>query len=639
MELTVRKPADVFVPSGAYRELEASLRQRTAELAEVPAVVLSCFDRNTRLLPFVLYDRYIFPAGARVIAGALHQAGFTRTRAVFQLWNPRFRPSKARLDGRAIQMLLVSSMEMHAGRAYDAIRDAHRLGGERPLIIVGGPKAVYQPHHFWKRPGNKVQAAPDVAVTGEAFVLLDLLKVLMWFRGRGETMRTAFERARHEGALEAVPGLVYRAPESTAEEPLLVDTGLQRLVQHLDEMPHEVTGLGLMEPPHNGTALADRPIADHKVRRFAGIVSLLLTQGCKFNCPYCPIPALNQKTWRFRSPEGVVNEVRAVRERFGIEYFFGTDDNFFNRRQTAEEMLTALARAEVCGRPLRRRVRWSTEATQLDTYRNRDLLPLAREAGLYAIWFGIEDLTAELINKGQKPAVTLELFRLLHQQRISPMAMLMFHEGQPFYSRGSLYGLANQVDFLRRAGAISIQCTVHSPAVGTREVEKTYRTGRVLRKLGGYVIPESKLDGNHVVVDGADRPWLKQLKLLGAYAAFYNPLNLLRGFRKDGTRLRRRRIGWQIAGQFGLLWTAWKVLPYLLRLLRPIQYHQAPPAPATVPFRLAKNAFSRIPLSAPQGSECGAGTDEAASLSSRRSPLALTLAQGSPPPRHTRGAA
>src|SRR5204862_8099183 len=100
-----------------------------------------------------------------------------------------------------------------------------------------------------------------------------------------------------------------------------------------------------------------------------------------------------------------------------------------------------------------------------DTYRNRDLLPLARQAGLFGIWFGIEDLTAELINKGQKPEVTIELFKLMHQHKICPMAMMMFHAGQPFYTPGGLYGLANQVEFLRQAGAVSVQVTTHVPAV------------------------------------------------------------------------------------------------------------------------------------------------------------------------------
>src|SRR5688572_17614313 len=120
MELTFRKGNDVFVPVGGYKRLEASLAARRNELAEVPAVVLSCFDRRTRLLPFIFYDKRIFPAGARVIAGALHQAGFTKTRAVFDLWNPNFRPSRAKLDGQPIQMLLLSSMQMHSGQAFNA---------------------------------------------------------------------------------------------------------------------------------------------------------------------------------------------------------------------------------------------------------------------------------------------------------------------------------------------------------------------------------------------------------------------------------------------------------------------------------------------------------------------------------------
>jgi len=194
-------------------------------------------------------------------------------------------------------------------------------------------------------------------------------------------------------------------------------------------------------------------------------VSLLVTQGCEFNCSYCPIPAVNQKSWRYRSPEALVRTISTIYERFHIKYFFGADNNFFNRRETAEALLTAMARSKADDAPFRERIRFATEATQFDTYRNRDLLPLARDAGVHALWFGIEDLTATLINKGQKPTQTIELFRLLAEQKISPMAMKMFHEGQPFYTRNALYGLYNQIKFLREAGAVSVQCTVHGPAV------------------------------------------------------------------------------------------------------------------------------------------------------------------------------
>jgi len=611
MELAVRSGPDRFVPPGAYRALEAGLRARAPRLGEIPAVVLSAFDRNTRLLPFIFYDSRMFPSGASMITGALHQAGFSRTRGVFQLWNPRFRASRAKIDGRPLQMLLVSAMQIHSRPAYEAIREAWSMGEERPLIIAGGPKAIYEPYHFWSIPHEGKPVAPDVVVTGEAYVLLDLLNLLAAHLGRGETMRGAFERARQEGALESIPGLVYLAPGATLHEPVVVDTGLQRLVQHFEEMPHVATGLSLMEPPHSGSALSARPIPDSQVRRHAMIVSLLVTQGCKFNCSYCPIPAANQKSWRFRSPESLVEEIRSVHERFGVKHYFGADDNFFNRRETAEEILTAMARGQARGRPFGRRIRFATEATQFDTYKNRDLLPLAREGGLNALWFGIEDLTATLINKGQKPTVTVDLFRLMQEIKISPMAMIMFHTGQPYYTPGSLYGLFNQVEFLRKAGAVSLQVTAHTPALGTREYEKTYATGRVLERIGRYKISDWMIDGNHASVVGDEALWKRQLKLLGGYAAFYNPWNLLRALRHDRSRLRRWRIGYQAFGMIATMWTAVKVAPYVARLMvGRLVYHAGPPRLSSVPVRSPAAAFPRLPTGNPQVGSVSTGEPE-----------------------------
>ena len=604
MELVSRKGPDAFVPPGSYRRLESRLREQAATLFDIPAVVLSCFDASTRLLPFVLYDKRLFPAGARTVAGALTRAGLGRTRAVFQLWNPNFRPSRARLDGRPPQLLLLSSMQMHSRQAYRALQDAWELGDERPLILVGGPKAFHEPYHYWSVPTPRGPVAPDAAVTGEVYILLDLLHLLMDHHRPGEHIRKAFERARHAGALNTVPGLVYLDPRATLHEPVLIDTGLQRLVQHLDELPDEVVGLSVLEPPHRGAGLAPAPLADGQVRRRSPIVSLLITQGCKFNCSYCPIPALNQKTWRFRSPDNLVRQFRTVRERYGVKHYFGADDNFMNRRETAEEYFEALARASVRGRTGNKRlggqINWGTEATQFDTYRNRDLLPLARRAGLSAVWFGIEDLTAELINKGQKPEVTVELFRLMHQNKICPMAMMMFHAGQPFHTPRSLYGLSNQLEFLRRAGAVSVQVTTHSPAVGTREYEKTFASGRVLQRVGGYEITDAAIDGNHVLVTDARPCWLKQLQLLGGYLAYYNPWNLFRALRNDGSPLRAYRAGYQVAGFLGALWTVWKMIPYTLRLLLGKKEFATTAPPVTwAPVRLAPGAFPRFPGGAP----------------------------------------
>src|SRR5207344_1863790 len=100
------------------------------------------------------------------------------------------------------------------------------------------------------------------------------------------------------------------APGASVEEPVLTDTGLQRLVPHLDEFGREATGLELLEPPHQGTSLSDRPLAPSRVMRHSPITGVLVTQGCRFRCSYCPIPAVNQRSWRQRSPESHVREIR-----------------------------------------------------------------------------------------------------------------------------------------------------------------------------------------------------------------------------------------------------------------------------------------------------------------------------------------
>ena len=232
-------------------------------------------------------------------------------------------------------------LQIHSQRAYDAISEVWSLGAARPLIIAGGPKAIYEPYHFWPVAGKRDPAVPDVVVTGEQYVLLELLNTLIEYRSARGTMRSAFEQARSEGALETIPGLVYLAPGASTREPALIDTGLQRLVRDLDELPGEETALDLLEPPHRGTGLSLKPLEPARVGRCARIVSLLVTQGCKFNCSYCPIPAVNQKSWRYRSPEALVRTISHDLRALPHQVLFRGGRQFFqsarDRRGVADD--------------------------------------------------------------------------------------------------------------------------------------------------------------------------------------------------------------------------------------------------------------------------------------------------------------
>lgn len=565
MELPKRPLGDEFIRPGAYRELSQRLASNP-KMCELTALVMYAFDKRTRLLPFLFADWRIIPAGVRAVTDSLDAAGLNKSRIVFQLWSPNVRPSRALIEGRVPDILLISSMQIHAARAYELVADAHEIPeSKRPLILCGGPKSIYEPWDYFGL-GDNGQINADVSVTGESYVMLELIDRILEFKGSGDTMRQAFFRARDDNALEDVPGLVYRVDPADGGEAHLVDTGIQRLVQYFDELPMPLAAFSKLEPPHRRATLTSKPVAPEEIHKRSRITSLIMTQGCKFRCSYCPIPAYNQNSFRFKSPERLGDEMTLLRQELGLRTFFGTDDNFLNRRETYVEIFDHLAGRRIDGRRFNKKVRWATEATIHDAYNCIDMYQQARRSGLRALWFGVEDLTGTLIKKGQSSNKTVEVFREMNAWGICPMPMMMHHDGQPLRTPGKLYGLVNQVRYLRKHGAISIQITSLTPAVGTNHFDKPYLDGHVFATVAGERVDEARIDGNHVVATSEDKPWRKQMNLIFGYGAFYNPWNLLMAMVRPKKRLSGADMGMQVIGMAALAKTtvdsiawAWKL--------------------------------------------------------------------------------
>jgi radical SAM superfamily enzyme YgiQ (UPF0313 family) len=568
VELPRRARDDVYLPDGEFRRRVRALQQ-LKHAHDLRIGLVYAFDFRTRMLPFWYADKRMAPCSVRLLADVLHEAGFTNLRIVLQQWSPRVLPSRMQLNGKPLDMLLVSAMQVHAEPAYELVRDAHRMGNGRPLILAGGPKAIYEPTDFFEI-GPEPGIAADCVVTGEAFVLLDLLHTILADDHPRRTARDAFEQARLTGRLSSVAGLVYLSPDAPTCEPIAVNTGVQRLLRDLDEYPLPDAGYRMLEPPHRRRTLAARPCAPRRVGRLSPIASVIATQGCRFNCPYCPIPAVNQRTWRHKSPQRFALEIKHIYENFGIRAFFGTDDNFFNNRDSVESLMSELRRTTTGGVPLGKRIKFYTEGTQADVFKNRDLLPMCRNAGLRGIWFGIEDLTGKLVKKGQSADRTEQLFALMHRLGIQPHVMMIHSDSQPLGSPpGDLSGLLNQARYVFDQGAVSYQCTYLGPAIGTRNLEPALTSGGVYRQVGGKPVPNAFQDGNHVVASHHPRPWRQQLNLLRAYVSFYNPINTVRallGIRKDSVS--PKRFVHQFIGQIGLFLTIPRMLAWAWRLRR-----------------------------------------------------------------------
>jgi len=606
MELPCRARGEELLAAGRFTALLGRLQRLTHAHRDLATVVTCAFDHRTRMLPFIYADMRMAPAGVRAIGAAMLAAGLPRTRIVLQQWNRNFRPSRARLDGRPLDILMISAMHIHTAAAHALIRDAWAMPPEsRPLIVAGGPKAIYEPWDLFSTDGKDPWGA-DLVVTGEEYVLLGFLERLLAARRPGEPARRAFERARDGGFLDSLPGLVYaRGPEGVAEE--LVNTGVQPLLGDLDELPHPSPAYAILEPPGRAAGLAPKPLSPALVHKYSPIGSLVVTFGCRFACPYCPIPAYNQHQNRAKSGDRVLEEMTGLYRDYGMRYFFGADDNFFNDHDHALNIAQTLARAQVDGRALRHTIRWGTEVTVHDTLAMGKHIEDVRKAGVRALWLGVEDMSGALVSKGQTAGKTIEAFRMLNRHGICPMPMMMHHDGQPLVTLGDERGLLNQVRALRKAGAVSLQVLMLAPAVGSKSYEETYRSGAVLASAGGRRVEPHMVDGNYVIASKAARPWLKQAGMLLAYLYFYNPIRFLVAVFRPKSKLYMADAGMQVLGMAGLVRTVRRTLPWLIRLWRG-PHKRAKSAPETsVPMVCPTPDAQRANASCPPESAPAAG--------------------------------
>ena len=564
---------DWFLAPGFHRDLERKLSQRP-ECEDIATGVFNAFDYRTRLGPFLYVDRKLPPAGVITLGASLVASGFKRTRVVLQQWARNVRPSQSMIDGRKLEMMLVSGLQMHSSPMYTLMADCHTMGSDRPLILAGGPKAMHQPWDMFHSDGS----GADLVVTGEVSVFLQLLDRLLDFRGRSGTMRQAFERAKRENALLDLAGLVYRVDDGGSQIELL-STGKQLLLRDLDELPDSLLGYTVLEPFHKNSHMAAKAMPVDEIHKYAAILPLLPTQGCRFGCPYCPIPDNNHRSFRHKSPERLRWEIQRLAEQLNVTRFFGVDDNMFNNEQAIIDIFAELAKGKVHGKPFSKVINFGTEATLHDVYRSKDILSLCRKGGLRAVWFGIEDMTGDLVKKGQSAEKVAELFPLMRRWGIWPMPMLMHYEGQPFYTRGSLRGIANQVDYLGKCGAGSVQITFLTPAVGTKMYDKPFIDGSVAKRIGNMDVDDYLYDGQHVVACDPKVAFKHQINLLGAYAAFYNPVNFVKKVVRFRNPMYLYDAALQYFGMAGVVRSIWAMRQWLWNLgLRTMTVHEVPPS-------------------------------------------------------------
>ncbi|MBQ1026037.1 B12-binding domain-containing radical SAM protein [Micromonospora sp. C95] len=257
----------------------------------------------------------------------------------------------------------------------EALDISYRLKELRPelLIVWGGHQAFYSARDLLHR-----EPCVDAVVASDGEITMGRLV---------DAMATGAE-------LRSITGLYLRG-----EKGLMVYTGPPP-EPALDDLPEPARDT-LEEMISRGMNITDARIST--------------SRGCPFKCTFCVDPSLGYRIkWRARSAELVVQEMKNLVERYGIKFFWFSEDNFIppskRGRQRASEIADLLIES---GLKVGYRALLRADAINGE----RELIAKLMRSGLSCVYIGVESGSPRRLEYFKKHESPEEYYAVLQQLR------------------------------------------------------------------------------------------------------------------------------------------------------------------------------------------------------------------------------
>ena len=159
-----------------------------------------------------------------------------------------------------------------------------------------------------------------------------------------------------------------------------------------------------------------------------------MSRGCPFSCQFCSIWVFGESKVRTRNIDAAIEELASIPEMA----VFLVDDHFFVNVHTMEEMGRAIAKAR-----LRKKFQIQSRADAI--VKNPRLIDVWKEAGLHAVFIGVEGHTDERLRQVHKEttvAINEQAVDLLRARGVQLVGNLMIDSG---FSKEDFEGLRRYV--------------------------------------------------------------------------------------------------------------------------------------------------------------------------------------------------
>jgi radical SAM superfamily enzyme YgiQ (UPF0313 family) len=320
---------------------------------------------------------------------------------------------------------------------------AHRYGAK---VVVGGSDPTARPDLYLQYQVNGSHPV-DAAVVGEGeYTVLELMPLLL-------------ERAQVDSGLGQVQGLAYR---DSAEQ--VVRTPSRSHIKDLENLPIPARDLIDIESYRRAW------------RRQHGYfsLSLIATRGCPYGCTWCQKSVFG-RSFRPRSPEGVAEEMRLIKEQYRPDQIRIVDDVLGIDRVWVQNWHDAV---------LARDAAIPFECLSRADLMGEEMARLLEEAGCRRIHYGAESGSQKVLDAMNKGTTVPQIHRVAEVCRNLGIEtyfyMMVGYPGEEWED------LKLSVKLLREARPDVFSTTIAYPLPGTEFYEQV----RDRLMLGGGHMPD-----------------------------------------------------------------------------------------------------------------------------------------------------
>jgi len=327
-------------------------------------------------------------------------------------------------SGHKVEVLDINALELSQDKVIEAIKNINF-----DIVGIGGLTSTYK-YVKWLSSGIK-KIKPSIPIiagnmvsTAIPEILLKNTDVDIAVIDEGEdTCRELVEALSQSKNIESVNGIWFK------KDGQIVKTGPRQRIENLDLLPFPAWDLFPLDVYLRSTIHVDYGLKS---------MSMSTVRGCPYTCFYCSRP-FGRKVYA-RSAKSMVDEIRELKNRYGVQYIGFADDLFlFNENRIME--FCDLMIKENLG------VKWGGSGRV--NIVNENLLSRMKKADCICLDYGFESGSQKILDIMRKNVTVKQAedaVRMTRKAKIKVMGSFIF--GSPGETKETI---KETIDFIKRA--------------------------------------------------------------------------------------------------------------------------------------------------------------------------------------------